>query len=214
MVRARRQFAGEVGAYRRRPSRSPTTGTEDPEDLQKQLLELIHDERVIGVDVCDARPDAACQHCGVPGGVRVLGLGSGPGADGENQKPNLHEWSTVATLPTGRVHVSVMPIAKPGTGIGLRDSAARPQLYRTARKQGANLLDRRFRILGGHGVRCADVRGEMGALRLESRIAQTAAAGRQSRAANSSRFSATCANWWAAWPTIGKTRQDSGPRSV
>lgn len=82
----------------------------DPKDLQKQLTNLARDERVMGVLICNAdlSPRSSTPEfpeefgCSVVGSrARVIG----------DRPDELQEWSTVATLPTGRVHVSVMPIA-------------------------------------------------------------------------------------------------------
>jgi trehalose 6-phosphate synthase len=82
------------------------------EDLQNQLLNLVRDERVMGVEVCDPDLNPRASTAGFPEEFGCWAVGSrARSADGENQKPNLHEWSTVATLPSGRVHVNVMPVA-------------------------------------------------------------------------------------------------------
>ena len=92
----------------------------DPADIQKQLVGLSRDERVIGAAVCDAdlTPKATTAEfpeefrCSAVG-KRVRTADSDSGAAGQ-----LTEWSTVATLPTGRVHVSAMPITSQGQDLG------------------------------------------------------------------------------------------------
>jgi trehalose 6-phosphate synthase len=81
----------------------------DPKDLQKQLNDLARDERVMGVRLCntDLTPRASTPEFLEEFGCPVVGSR----ARVEANPIKLQEWSTVATLPTGRVHVSVMPIA-------------------------------------------------------------------------------------------------------
>src|ERR1035438_6125191 len=110
----------------------------DPKDLQKQLIALARDERVMGAAVCDVNFKPLTSTPGFPDdfncwtvGARVRaadpgGNTTGPddfncwtvgarvrAADpGGNTTGILQEWNSVATLPTGRVHISVMPIWK------------------------------------------------------------------------------------------------------
>jgi trehalose 6-phosphate synthase len=88
----------------------------DPKDLQKQLNSLARDERVMGVLLCNAdlTPRASTPafleefDCPVVGSrARV-----------EASPIKVQEWSTVATLPTGRVHVGVLPIASTEQQLG------------------------------------------------------------------------------------------------
>lgn len=81
----------------------------DPKDLQKQLNDLARDERVMGVSACSADFSPRANTQGFPEGfgcsvigIRALGA--------EEDLGRLQEWNTVAILPTGRVHVSVMPV--------------------------------------------------------------------------------------------------------
>ena len=122
----------------------------DPKDLQKQLMDLTRDERVMGAAACDTDLTPRASTPGFPDEFSCWAVGTRVrAADPSGQRrAALQEWSTVATLPTGRVHVSVMPITKPGTGTGLRDPAARPELYRTAGSPGADLPDHCLRHSG------------------------------------------------------------------
>lgn len=89
----------------------------EPANLQKQLVALARDERVIGVAACN--PDFSTRSV-TPGfpeefsclavGPRVRFTETTPG----NASQQFHEWSTVATLPTGRVQVTAMPVSSQG----------------------------------------------------------------------------------------------------
>jgi trehalose 6-phosphate synthase len=92
----------------------------DPKDLQKQLMDLARDERVMGGAACDADFSLRASTPGFPEefscsavGTRVRAADSSGDSAGR-----LHEWSTVASLPTGPVHVSVMPITNQGQELG------------------------------------------------------------------------------------------------
>jgi trehalose 6-phosphate synthase len=92
----------------------------DPKDLQKQLVDLTRDERVMGAAVCDADLKLRARTSGFPDDFNCWTVGarvrtSDPSGDSVGR---LEEWSTVASLPTGRVHVSVMPIGSKGQELG------------------------------------------------------------------------------------------------
>lgn len=91
-----------------------------PQELQRQLMDLARDERVMGAAVCDADLKLRASTSGFPGefscwviGARIRAADPISASAGR-----LQEWSTVATLPTGRVHVSVMPITVQGQELG------------------------------------------------------------------------------------------------
>jgi trehalose 6-phosphate synthase len=91
-----------------------------PQNLQKQLVDLARDERVMGAVACDADLKLRSETPGFPAEFSCWAVGArareaDPGADGAGR---VQEWSTVASLPTGRVHVSVMPIAEQGQQLG------------------------------------------------------------------------------------------------
>jgi trehalose 6-phosphate synthase len=92
----------------------------DPVNLDKQVAALVHDDRVMSAAVCglDLSPRATTP--GFPDEFNCEAVGSrvraaDPGVDDDQQ---FHRWSTVAALPTGRVHVSVMPISNQGQELG------------------------------------------------------------------------------------------------
>jgi trehalose 6-phosphate synthase len=92
----------------------------DPKDLQKQLISLARDERVMGVAACDADLKPRASTPGFPDDFNCWAVGSrvraaDPGAGGASR---FQQWNTVATLPSGRVHVSVMPIVELGQELG------------------------------------------------------------------------------------------------
>ncbi|MCU1329552.1 MAG: Alpha,alpha-trehalose-phosphate synthase (UDP-forming), partial [Bryobacterales bacterium] len=87
----------------------------DNEDLTKQLTDLTRDDRVMGAAACDSDLTPRASTPGFPEEFGCWAVGSRlrTGADGQ-----FHEWSNVATLPTGRVHVSVMPVTSYGGQLG------------------------------------------------------------------------------------------------
>jgi len=85
----------------------------NPVELDSLLLGIARDERVMAVSACNAdltmrssTPDFPQEFNCVEVGPRVRGVNHT--AD-ETQQP-FHEWSTIATLPTGRVQVSALPL--------------------------------------------------------------------------------------------------------
>ena len=93
----------------------------DPEGLQKQLGAIDHDQRVIGVAACNTdlttrsmTPDLPEEFRCPEVGSRVRTAGNGAG----EASPGFRQWSTIATLPTGRVLVTAMPIVSQGQVLG------------------------------------------------------------------------------------------------
>jgi len=89
-------------------------------ELQKQLMDLARDERVIGAAACNSDLSPRFSTPGFPDEFRCAAVGrrvrTMEGVDGEVGR--LQQWNTVATLPTGRVHVSVMPITYEDQDLG------------------------------------------------------------------------------------------------
>ena len=82
---------------------------QDPANLHKLLTDLARDERVIGAAACNGDLTLKARTPGFPDEFRCEAVGAriravNPGSS------SLHEWNSVATLPTGPVHVGVMPI--------------------------------------------------------------------------------------------------------
>jgi len=91
----------------------------DPEELRKQLVDLARDERVMGAAACNTDLTPRSSTSGFPDEFSCWAVGSRLRVDSNPEDAGqLHEWSTVATLPTGRVHLSVMPITNQGQELG------------------------------------------------------------------------------------------------
>lgn len=92
----------------------------EPEELAKQLTGLMRDERVMGVAACDADLRPRSTTAGFPQEFGCWAVGSRVRASGSAENLDWpQEWSNVATLPTGRVHISVMPVTSQGQELGL-----------------------------------------------------------------------------------------------
>jgi trehalose 6-phosphate synthase len=93
----------------------------DPENLDRQLEALARGDRVIGAAACDADLSTRSSTSAFPEEFGCTKVGtrlraSDPIADKESS--GVHEWSTVASLPTGRVYVSALPISSQGKVLG------------------------------------------------------------------------------------------------
>jgi trehalose 6-phosphate synthase len=93
----------------------------DPGNLQKQLVALTRDERVMGAAACGTDLSTRSSTPGFPEDFSCLAVGSRVDAANaitgkRNEESN--EWNTIATLPTGRVYVSEMPIWSQGQELG------------------------------------------------------------------------------------------------
>jgi trehalose 6-phosphate synthase len=88
--------------------------------IQKQLIELSRDERVIGAAACNSDLTSRFSTPGFPDEFQCAAVGrrvrTVDAVDGANGR--LQPWNTVAPLPTGRVHVSVMPITYQDQDLG------------------------------------------------------------------------------------------------
>jgi trehalose 6-phosphate synthase len=93
----------------------------DPANLRKLLDALARDERVMAVAACDTDLRPRFSTPGFPEDFNCWTVGSRVRADDPVSgpaEPQFHEWSTVANLPIGRVHVGVMPITSQGQSLG------------------------------------------------------------------------------------------------
>ncbi len=93
----------------------------DPASLNKQLAALAQDERVIGVAACGADFSTRSITPGFPQEFSCLAVGPrirNAGSSAAQANQGLRQWSTEATLPTGRVLVTAMPIADEGQELG------------------------------------------------------------------------------------------------
>jgi trehalose 6-phosphate synthase len=92
-----------------------------PEDLNKQLAALARDERVMGAAACGVDLSTRSSTPGFPQEFNCLAVGTRVDADNATvgkSHEEAGEWSTMATLPTGRVYVSEMPIWSQGQELG------------------------------------------------------------------------------------------------
>ena len=85
----------------------------EPGELQKQLAALTRDERVMGAAACDPDFKARAATAGFPEDFSCWAVGVRVRTIDSNGLAHFRPWSTVSDLPTGRVHVSVMPLANP-----------------------------------------------------------------------------------------------------
>ncbi len=93
----------------------------DPPELNAQLLAIAHDERVMAVAACNTDLSTRSSTTGFPQEFGCLEVGPRVrAADLNKREPEdpFHDWSTVATVPTGRVQVSAMPISSAGQELG------------------------------------------------------------------------------------------------
>ncbi len=88
-----------------------------PNALQNQIVDLARDERVMGVSVCNADLTLRAQTGGFPDEFNCSIVGSRARAFRDSTS-DVTEWNTVATLPTGRVYVSVIPLDTQGQQLG------------------------------------------------------------------------------------------------
>ncbi|MGD0941486.1 MAG: trehalose-6-phosphate synthase [Terracidiphilus sp.] len=93
----------------------------DPANLNRQLMGLARDERVLGAAACGTDLSTRSRTPGFPDEFNCVAVGfrvrdTGLTAGKSNQ--DFHEWGTVATIPTGRVFVSAMPIWNQGQELG------------------------------------------------------------------------------------------------
>jgi trehalose 6-phosphate synthase len=94
---------------------------DDSANLNKQLAALAHDARVIGVEACGADFGTRSITPGFPQEFSCLAVGPRirqAGSSSAQANGGLREWSTEATLPTGRILVTAMPITVEGQELG------------------------------------------------------------------------------------------------
>jgi trehalose 6-phosphate synthase len=89
--------------------------------LDQQLVALARDERVMGAEACDSDLKLRSSTPGFPEEFSCLAVGPRVRAAEPhlgNADQSFHNWSTEATLPTGRVQVTAMPIMAQGQQLG------------------------------------------------------------------------------------------------
>jgi trehalose 6-phosphate synthase len=95
---------------------------DDSASLNRQLVTLASDQRVIGAAACNADFSTRSITPGFPNEFSCMEVGArvrAANATAGNANERMREWSTVALLPTGRVLVSAIPILDQGQEIGL-----------------------------------------------------------------------------------------------
>ena len=87
----------------------------DPKHIEKQLMDIARDERVMGVMACDADLYPRARTPGFPEEFSCWAVGSRVrAADADGDGPDrFQEWSTVATLPTRRGPMNPPPLPTP-----------------------------------------------------------------------------------------------------
>jgi trehalose 6-phosphate synthase len=93
----------------------------DPDGLKTRLLAIDRNQHVIGVAACNVDLTTRSMTPDLPEVFRCQALGAWVRAAGTaagDTNPKLQEWSTVATLPTGRVYVAAMPVVMQGQILG------------------------------------------------------------------------------------------------
>jgi trehalose 6-phosphate synthase len=88
-----------------------------PEALNRRLMEIARDDRVMGVAVCDVDFGMRSSTPGFPEEFGCWAVGSRVRAAADNQA-DTEVWSSIATLPTGRANVSAMRIADQFQSLG------------------------------------------------------------------------------------------------
>jgi trehalose 6-phosphate synthase len=102
-------------------NRSLAQAWNNPQDLYAQLVSLARDERVMAAAACGPDLGTRAETAAFPAEFNCVEVGArmqvaAPSAGAAS--PIFREWSTIATLPTGRVHVSAMPVWASGTQLG------------------------------------------------------------------------------------------------
>ncbi len=90
---------------------------DDPTLLTRQINELVRDERVMAVALCDVDFTMRTSTPGYPDEFSCWAVGSRMRSSGQDAD-TVHGWSSVASLPTGRAYVSAMPLSDLGQPLG------------------------------------------------------------------------------------------------
>jgi trehalose 6-phosphate synthase len=121
----REWFEGDVGSRARlvlsSAERSLAHAWSNPGELQDQISAIARDERVMAVAACgpdlqtrSMTPAFPQEFSCVEVGPRVRTVDRAA----EDASEPFHAWDTFSTLPTGRVHVSAMPVSTNGQELG------------------------------------------------------------------------------------------------
>ncbi|MFP5226630.1 MAG: trehalose-6-phosphate synthase [Acidobacteriota bacterium] len=93
----------------------------NPEDLHGELVSLAHDERIMAAAACGPDLSTLAATAAFPSEFNCLEVGARILTDAPHhgtQQTSFREWSMIATLPTGRVHVAAMPVHADGQELG------------------------------------------------------------------------------------------------
>jgi trehalose 6-phosphate synthase len=93
----------------------------NPQELHSDLVAIARDEHVMATAACGADLSTRAATAAFPVEFDCVEVGPRMLIDtprGGTEQPSFREWSTIATLPTGRVHVSAMPVRANGQELG------------------------------------------------------------------------------------------------
>jgi len=98
-------------------NRSLAQAWNNPQELHSDLVTIARDERVMAAAACGLDLSTRAETPAFPAEFDCVEVGprmliNAPSRTTE--QPTFREWSTIATLPTGRVHVSAMPVRDNG----------------------------------------------------------------------------------------------------
>lgn len=93
----------------------------NPQELHSDLVAIARDEHVMATAACGADLSTRAATAAFPVEFDCVEVGPRMLIDaprGGAEQPSFREWSTIATLPTGLVHVSAMPVRANGQELG------------------------------------------------------------------------------------------------
>ena len=102
-------------------NRSLAQAWNNPQELHSELMTIAHDERVMAAAACGTDLTTRAATAAFPVEFNCVAVGprmliNTPSGGAES--PLFREWSMIATLPTGRVYVSAMPVRASGQELG------------------------------------------------------------------------------------------------
>ncbi len=102
-------------------NRSLAQAWNNPQELHSDLMTIARDERVMAAAACGMDLSTRAETAAFPAEFNCVEVGARmviAAPSGGEEQPSYREWSTIATLPTGRVHVSAMPVRANGQELG------------------------------------------------------------------------------------------------
>ncbi len=88
------------------------------QELQKQLIEIARDERIMAVAACGLDFSMLASTPGFPSEFGCREIGTRASYFEGSSKGSLQEWNTVSRVPGGSIHVSAIPLWDGGREIG------------------------------------------------------------------------------------------------